>query len=147
MGKSSKYSGSHEIQNRREEFTGGSDRNFGLVFAAVFGLIGGWGFILGSHHWPWWLGGSVAFGLLAWLAPVILSPLNKIWTKFGLLLFHIVSSIALGIIFYLCIMPIGIVIKLMGKDVLRLRLEPDAQSYWIERKPPGPDRDSFPRQF
>ena len=147
MEKDNRYLGSHEIQGRRDEVKGGTDRNFGVVFAVVFGLVGIWSLYVGGRHWAWWLGGSAIFALLAWLAPAVLSPFNKLWTKFGLLLFHIVNPIVLGLLFYLCILPIGLLLRLTGKELLSLRFQPGAKSYWIERKPPGPARDSFPNQF
>jgi hypothetical protein len=70
-----------------------------------------------------------------------------VWTKFGLALHAVVSPVMLGLIFYLCIAPIGFLMRLSGKDPLRLRYEPDADSYWIKRNPPGPRPDSFQNQF
>ena len=87
------------------------------------------------------------FLLLAALVPGVLAPANRLWTKFGLLLHHIVSPIALGILFFLVVTPTGLLMRLFGKDPLRLRFDPDADSYWIKRDPPGPAADSLKNQF
>jgi len=63
------------------------------------------------------------------------------------LLHHIVSPVALALVFYLAIMPTGLVMRLFGKDFLRLKLDPQAKSYWIERTPAGPAPDSMKNQF
>jgi hypothetical protein len=64
-----------------------------------------------------------------------------------MLLHHIVSPVALALVFYLAIMPTGLVMRLFGKDFLRLKRDPQAKSYWIERTPPGPAPDSMKNQF
>lgn len=88
-----------------------------------------------------------AFLLLAMLIPQVLAPANRLWTKFGLLLHNIVSPIALGILFFLVVTPTGLLMRLFGKDPLRLRFDPAASSYWIKRDPPGPAADSLKNQF
>lgn len=87
------------------------------------------------------------FLLLSLLLPASLAPLNRLWTKFGMLLHHIVSPLALGILFFLVVTPIALIMRIFGKDPLRLRLDRSASSYWIERTPPGPAADSLKNQF
>jgi hypothetical protein len=65
----------------------------------------------------------------------------------GLLMAKVVSPIALGILFYLVFMPVGLVMRLSGKDPLRLKFDPAAKSYWIDREPPGPPPNSMTNQF
>jgi hypothetical protein len=142
-----KYFGSHEILHRDGAPKSASDRGFGFVLAGFFALICALGLWRGSERWPLWLGLAVAALALALAAPGVLAPFNRVWTKFGLLLHAIVSPIILGVIFYLCIAPIGFLMRLSGKDPLRLRYEPEADSYWIKRMPPGPQPDSFKNQF
>jgi hypothetical protein len=142
-----KYFGSHEVLRRDVVAKTASDRNFGLVFAGVFALLGALGLWGHSERWPIWFGLAVVMLGLALAAPKVLAPFNWAWTKFGLLLHAIVSPVVLGIIFYLCIAPIGFFMRLSGKDPLRRRYEPAADSYWIKRVPPGPPPDSFKNQF
>ena len=76
-----------------------------------------------------------------------LAPLNKWWTKLGVLLYRIVSPVVLGLLFYLTVTPIALLLRLLGKDPLRLRRDPDGASYWIDRTPPGPAPESMKNQF
>jgi hypothetical protein len=142
-----KYFGSHEILHREGAQKTASDRSFGLVLAGFLALVGALGLWRGSERWPLWLGLAGLAFLLALAAPWLLAPANRVWTKFGLLLHAVVSPVILGILFYLCIAPIGFLMRLSGKDPLRLRYEPGADSYWIKRVPPSPQPDSFTNQF
>jgi Saxitoxin biosynthesis operon protein SxtJ len=142
-----KYRGSHEFQAREEELKTSSDRSFGLVFAAFCAIVAASSLYTGHHRWPWWLAAAAIFALLAYLRPDVLAPLNRLWTKLGLLLFTVISPIVLGIVFYACIAPIGWIMRLTGKDPLRLRFEPDAETYWIGRQPPGPRPETLKNQF
>jgi hypothetical protein len=142
-----RYFGSHEFQAREEAVKSSSDRSFGFVFAAFCAVVGGLSLYHGGSHWAWWLGAAAIFAILAVAAPRILAPLNRLWAKFGLLLHRIVSPIMLGLIFFACILPFGVVMRLLGKDPLRRRFEPGAESYWIRRDPPGPSPETFKNQF
>jgi len=126
---------------------GSSDRSFGLVFTAFFVLVGLLPLLHGHGMRPWALGLAVVFLLLALAAPATLAPANRAWTKFGLLLHNIVSPVALGILFYGVVTPTGLIMRLLGKDPLRLRFDHSANSYWIVRTPPGPDANSLKNQF
>ena len=87
------------------------------------------------------------FALVALAKPVLLSRLNRLWIKLGLLLGKVVSPIALAILLYGVLTPVAIVIRVTGRDPLRLKLDRDADSYWIVRNPPGPPPDSMGNQF
>jgi len=138
---------SHEDLSREDEVEGSSDRSFGLVFAAVFLIIGMLP-LLHSGHVRWWsVGVSAAFALVALVVPKVLAVPNRLWMKLGLLMAKVVSPIALGILFYLVFMPVGLVMRLSGKDPLRLKFDPAAKSYWIDREPPGPPPNSMTNQF
>ncbi len=138
---------SHEDLSREDEVEGSSDRAFGYVFAAVFLIIAAWPLLhSGTPRW-WSVGVAAAFALVAIVKPVLLAGANKLWMKFGLLLAKVVSPIALGILFYLVFMPIGLLMRVSGKDPLRLKFDPAAQSYWIPREPPGPPPTSMTNQF
>lgn len=140
-----RYFGSHELRGRKEFVQTSSERSFGLVFAGVFTVVG----LLNLHgagsYWPHWLGAAALFVLLAFAAPRVLAPLNRLWAKFGLLLHRIISPIILAILFYGCITPIGYLMRFTGKDPLRLRFEGERQSYWIVRD--TDDIPSFNNQF
>jgi len=142
-----KHFGAHERQAGEETLKASSDRGFGLVFAGFFALVAALSIYNGGAHWPWWLAFAAAFAIAAFIRPSLLAPLNRAWTRFGLVLFAVVSPVVLAIIFYGCITPIGWLMRLTGKDPLRLRLEPQAGSYWIHRQPPGPSPESLKNQF
>ena len=131
------YFGSHELQQREEAVKTSTNRNFGLVFAAFFALLTVLGLWHGTARWPIWLALACVALVLALAAPRLLAPFNWIWTKLGLLLHRIVSPIFLAVLFYGCVAPIGFLMRLRGKDPLRLKREPDAESYWIARTPPA----------
>lgn len=137
----------HEDLTREHVVEGSSDRAFGLVFAGAFLLIAGSPLFHGETP-RWWAAGIAAlFALAALLKPVLLARLNRLWIKLGMLLGKVVSPIALGILFYGVLTPIGVVMRLAGKDPLRLKFDPGAKSYWIPREPPGPPPDSMTNQF
>jgi hypothetical protein len=79
--------------------------------------------------------------------PRVLAPLNKLWTKLGLLIYKVMNPIVLGLLFFVTIMPIGLLMRVFGKDFLRMKIDRNAKSYWIERKPPGPPPQSMRNQF
>lgn len=137
----------HEDLGRHEEVEGSSDRSFGFVFAVVFLIVAAWP-LLSSNPPRWWsVGVSAAFAAIAMVRPVLLAGLNRYWMKFGLLLSRIVSPIALGLLYYLAFTPIGLLMRMTGKDPLRLKKDPGATTYWQSREPPGPRPDSMTQQF
>jgi hypothetical protein len=137
----------HERYSRREPILAGSDRSFGMVMAAVFTLltlINLWHF---GRAWPWTGALATLFLVFAWIRPGVLRPLNWIWFKFGLLLHNVVNPIVMALIFFSTVMPIGLAMRAMRKDPLRLKRYSDAKSYWIERRPTGPAPASMKDQF
>ena len=142
-----KYFGSHELQQRDEAVKTSSNRSFGLVFAGFFTVLAALGFWHGSSRWPIWLILACVTLAVALTIPRLLAPFNFVWAKLGLVLHSIVSPIFLTILFYGCIAPIGFLMRLSGKDPLRLKYEPAAETYWITRTPPGPPPESFSNQF
>ena len=137
----------HESYERPEEIRGSSDRSFGVVFAVVFALIGLLPLVSGGAVRMWSLAVGAAFLLVALAFPSVLAPLNRLWLRFGLLLHKIVSPLVLGIMFFLVITPMGVLMRAFGKDLLRLKLDRQLASYWIERTPPGPPPESLRDQF
>jgi hypothetical protein len=137
----------HEDLSRDEPVTPSSNRALGCVFAGALGLIGLLPLLRGAPVRPWALTLAVAFLVVAWLRPALLGPLNRVWTRLGLLLHAVVSPLVMGVVFYGVVAPMGLCMRLLGKDPLRRRLDPAAASYWIERRPPGPAPDTMRQQF
>ena len=137
----------HEDFSRRLIVKRTSDRTFGLVFVVVFAVIGLWPLIGGLDPRWWALAIAAAFAAAAILAPRVLAPANRLWHEIGVWLQRVVNPLILGLVFYLGVTPTGLIMRLFGKDPLRLKREPDAESYWIERRPPGPPPGTMPNQF
>jgi hypothetical protein len=136
-----------ESFDRDEPVHGGSDRSFGLVFTAVFLLVGLAPLLHGRGPRYWALSIGVAFLAVALVRPALLGPLNRLWTRFGLLLHGIVNPIVMGLLFFLVLTPFGIGLRLLGKDPLRRHFDRTAGSYWIRRTPPGPPPGTMTQQF
>ena len=137
----------HEDLDRAEEIKLSSDRSFGIVFLLVFLAMGIW-MVLGSHPEGWlFLAGSVILFVVTLARPSILSPLNRAWFKFGLLLGQVVNPLILGVVFFLVVTPMAVIRRLLGKDSLHLKSNPDLKSYWIDRCPAGPKFGSMIKQF
>jgi len=113
----------------------GSNRSFGIVFFVFFLLISLYPLLHGADAKLWLLIVSVIFLFLGLINSRILTPLNKIWFKIGIILGKIVSPIIMGIIYFLIVTPIGLIMKLFGKDLLNLKYE-NKNSYWIEKAGP-----------
>ena len=112
-----------------------SNRSFGIVFFIVFLLIALYPLINQGEFRLWSLIISFIFFILGILNSKILTPLTKLWFKFGILLGKIVSPIILGIIFFFVVTPIGVVMRFFGKAVLNLKYN-NNKSYWIEKTGP-----------
>ena len=109
-----------------------SNRNFGLVFGIIFFIISLWPILNQNElrYWAFFI--SLIFLILAILNSRILTPLNKIWFYFGIALGKLVSPIVMGFIFFLVVTPIGIIMRLLGKDILNLKKN-NQNSYWIKK--------------
>lgn len=138
---------SHEDYSREEHIKGSTDRGFGLVFAGFFALTSVLSFWKGGVGWHWMAPLAAVFLIAAYTVPRVLAPLNKLWTKLGLLIYKVMNPIVLGLLFFVTIMPIGLLMRAMGKDFLRMKIDRNAKSYWIERTPPGPPPKSMRNQF
>ena len=125
-----------------------SNRTFGLLFIGVFAFLGLYGL------WKVWdsLGVQICFALsalvasLTLFAPALLTRFNKAWYQLGLFLGKVVSPIVLGILFFIVITPVALVLRLAGRDALKLRKQ-NVSTYWVDRQPPGPNSESFKDQF
>ena len=124
------------------------NRVFGLIFAAIFVVIGCWPLLFGHGGARLWaLVIAVAFTVPALLFPKVLSPLNALWAKFGMLMHKIVNPILMGLIFFVTVLPTGIVMRLLGKDPMQRKFDHDSNSYWIQREPGSLTKASFDEQF
>ena len=112
-----------------------SNRSFGIVFFVVFLFIALYPLIYNEEIRAWSAIISSIFLVLGLLNSKILAPLNKLWFKFGIFLGKMVSPLIMGIIFFLVVTPIGLIMRLFGKDVLNLKYNKH-QSYWIEKNGP-----------
>ena len=110
-----------------------SNKSFGIVFAVVFSLIALWPLLKGNEIRLWSLIISIIFLTLGLLSSKILTPLNKLWFKLGILLGNFIAPIIMGIIFFFVVTPTGIIMKLLRKDLIKLKKNND-ESYWIEKK-------------
>jgi hypothetical protein len=113
-----------------------SEKSFGVVFSIVFLIIALYPLITSEGLRIWALVVSIIFFLLAFLAPKILVLPNKLWFKFGLLLGSIVAPIVMAFVYFVTVLPTGLIMRLLGKDLLKQKLDKNAKSYWIERKEP-----------
>jgi hypothetical protein len=112
-----------------------SNRSFGIVFFVVFILVALYPLVYSGEVRIWSIVLSLIFLTLGLLNSKILTPLNKIWFKFGIILGKIISPIIMGVIFFLVVTPIGLLMRLLGKDLLNLKYNKN-KSYWIEKKGP-----------
>jgi len=137
----------HEDFSRGQHVKASSNRAFGWVFVIVFLIIALWPLVFGGAL-RWWsliVSGLVAVVTMA--APALLTIPNRLWLRFGLLLNRIISPVVLAFLFYVVVTPMGALMRMFGKDNLRLRGSNGEASYWIKREPPGPKPDSMPHQF
>jgi|TARA_B110000438_G_scaffold290618_1_gene326546 hypothetical protein len=114
----------------------GSNRSFGLVFFIVFLIIGLWPLKVEGSINLWLIAISLIFLFLGLMNSKVLSPLNKLWFKFGIILGAIIAPIVMCIIYFLVVTPIGLIMKIMGKDLLNLKYNKSAKTYWIKRNIP-----------
>ena len=109
-----------------------SNKSFGIVFFTVFLIIAIWPLLNGYEIRYWSLIISIVFLFLGILNSKILTPLNKIWFKFGILLGNVIAPIVMSIIFFLIVTPTSLLLKLFRKDILGIKKN-RSKSYWIEK--------------
>ena len=120
-----------------------NNKGFGLLFFIVFLLISLWPLIKGYNPRIYLLPIAALFLILGILNSKILTPLNKAWIKFGELLGRVIAPIVMLVIFFSILTPIGLLLKLFGKDLLQIKNNKSIKSYWISRK----NINSMDRQF
>ena len=112
-----------------------SNRSFGLLFFIVFFIIAFWSFRGNIEQIKIWsVGLSIIFLILGLINSKLLTPLNKSWHYLGIILGIIVSPIVMGLIYFLVVSPIGFIMRLIGKDLLKLKYDKSIKSYWINKE-------------
>jgi Saxitoxin biosynthesis operon protein SxtJ len=127
-----------------------TERSFALVFSAFFSLVAVWpvvhGYGVGAGSF---YSGAVAAAFLAlglWRPSLLRLP-NLWWFRLAILLNRVMSPLVATLLFFCIFAPFGLILRMAGKDLLRLRWDPGASSYWIARDPPGPPASSMRDQF
>ena len=124
-----------------------SNRVFGGVMAGFFLLIAGLPLLSGQSPRDWALITAAVFLVPAMFFPDVLAPLNKLWTRFGLLISSVVSPVALAVLFFGFVTPYGWLMRRLGKSHIPVGFNAEASSYWTLREPPGPEPESLRDQF
>jgi len=139
--------GTHESFERKAAAHPPSERSFAWVFTAFFAALALWPVWRGRPVRWWGLGVAVLVFSGGLIRPSVLRIPNLIWFRFGNLLNRIVGPAVTSLMFFLVFTPFALILRMAGKDLLRLRRDPAAASYWIERDPPGPPPASMVEQF
>ena len=113
-----------------------SEKSFGVVFSIVFLIVALYPLINSAGLRIWALVVSIIFFLLAFVAPKVFVLPNKLWFKFGLLLGSIVAPIVMAFVYFVTVLPTGLIMRLLGKDLLKQKLDKNAKSYWVKRSEP-----------
>jgi hypothetical protein len=124
-----------------------SNRSFGFVFAGVFTVIGLLPLLSGGQARLWSLAVGGSFVVIAYFVPRMLGPLNLVWYKVGLVLHHVVNPVVMLMLYCVAIVPIGLMMRARGNDLLRLAPDKPAPTYWISREPLAPSPGSMSKQF
>ena len=139
-----KLSKTNTIMMQKIETKISSNRSFGLVFFTVFLIISIWPLMYENPIRVWSLLISIIFLILGLANSKILTPLNQLWFKFGMLLGSIISPIVMVVIFFILITPIGLFMKIMNKDLLNKKYDKKKITYWIKyNKPTGTMKKQF----
>jgi len=120
-----------------------SNKNFGIVFCIVFLIVAIYPLINNSEIRIWSIILALIFLILGLINSQFLTPLNRVWFKFGIFLGKFVSPVAMGLVFFLVVTPTGMIMKLLKKDILKLKNN-NNKSYWIER---SENKTSMKNQF
>jgi len=137
----------HENFSREDSTRGSSDRSFGLVFTGFFALVACLPVLRGRPLRPWALAVSGAFLLVTLIRPRLLHSLNRFWTRLAVVISKVTNPVMTGLMFYILFTPVAVVLRLTGKDLLRLKAQPGAKTFWIPRDPPGPAPETMRNQF
>ena len=120
--------------NNKSNIKMGSNRSFGLVFFVVFLILGLWPIKSGGDINIFLILISLIFLFLAIIKSKFLTPLNKLWFKFGMKLGALIAPIVMGVVFFLVVTPIGIIMKITGRDLINKKINKNIKTYWLNRK-------------
>lgn len=139
---------SHEHIEAEDTHPGPSNRNFGYTVGCVLLLIAAYAlYKAGSGLLIYATAGAGGVLVtLATVAPGLLTVPNRLWMGLGHLLFRIVNPVIMILMYAVCFIPVGLVLRLVGHDPLKRRFDSAAASYWIEKQAAGPD-ESMKNQF
>ena len=126
---------------------GSTDRFFGLLFSAFWGVVAMAPLRRGGSIRAWAVVLATAFLVTSLIRPTLLGPLNQWWQRLGQLLQKLTNPIVMAVLYFSTIVPFALIMRLLNRDVLRLKWDPCQASYWIPRKPPGPQPESMKDQF
>ena len=118
---------------KQKEIKTASNKSFGIVFFVIFIIIALWPLLKDENIRVWSIIVSIIFLTLGLLNSKILTPLNQLWIRFGILLGKIVSPIVMGIIYFGVVTPIGLIMRIFGKDILNLKIDKNKKTYWLAK--------------
>ncbi len=113
-------------------------RRFGLSFGCAFGIIGALLLWRGKPAGPWVFGIAATVAFLGLVAPQILRPMEKVLATLLRVVMAVITYVVLFLAFYLIVTPMGLLLRLMGKDLLEMKLPSDEPSYWVPVEVDGP---------
>jgi hypothetical protein len=139
----------HESHEEYSRVAGPSNRSFGLTVGSILVLFAAarWFFSGGIEITAVLFAVGLGLVAAALLRPSLLTTLNRAWMRLGYLLARVVNPVIMFVVYALVFAPIGLVMRLNGRDALNLKAAPGTRSYWIDRRPPGPPPESLPNQF
>ncbi len=127
------------MENSTIEIESSSEKNFGIVFSCIFAIAGIYFYLTAGKFYWWIFVVALLLLIIAFTKSEILRIPNKLWFKFGLLLGRIVAPIVMALVYVTTLVPLGLFIKLTGKDLLHIKFDNKTNSYWIKRDTPIQD--------
>jgi len=128
----------HENYDSRVHIKGSSERMFGIIFSLLFSIIGMFPLWHGKKVRLWAIAAAVVLFIVAIILPGALRVLNRTWIQISLVISRVTNPLIMTFLYYFVITPMGVIMRVLGRDPLRLQKDKIAKSYWIEREPSGP---------
>ena len=119
---------------RKKNIKISSNKSFGIVFFVVFLIIGIYPLLNKGEIITWSIYTSIIFLILGLFNSNILTPINRIWIKFGFLIGNFISPIILGFIFFTVVVPTGLIMRILKNNFLGIKFDKDLKSYWIKKE-------------